>query len=131
MLKKLNIYFSYAVTIDGSYYHLEYSANTFAWIHVVLVYRGPENGQGISVYHNGELQGNDVWRSNANNQAAPSGVLEIGKLFERQTDARHAKLIMDELLIWIQQVSPADIQKAMQVAQSTADVSVASPVGRK
>ena len=119
MIKKLNIYFRYAVTIDGSYYRLDYSANKSAWIHVVLVYRGPENGQGISIYHNGELQGNDASRSNASNQAAPSGVLKIGKLFENPTSARYAKLIMDELLIWNKQLSLTEIQEVMQITQST------------
>ena len=38
---------------------------------------------------------------------------------------------MDELLIWNQQLSQTDIEKAMQVAQSAADVSLASSVGRK
>ena len=101
------------------------------WIHVALVYGGPEIRQGISVYHNGELQGTDTQGINANITAVPSDVLKIGKMFEKPTEVRYAKLIMDELLIWNQQLSQTDIEKAMQVAQSTADFSLNSPFGRK
>ena len=95
------------------------------------MYRGPEIGQGISVYHNGELQGNNTQGSNANIIAAPSGVLKIGKMFEKPTEVRYAKLIMDELLIWNKQLSLTEIREVMQLAQSTADFSLNSPFGRK
>ena len=115
MKDKISI-FSYGVTLDGSFYLREYSAIKGTWIHVALVYKGPENEQGISVYHNGELQGNDKWAHNAYNQAAPSVVLKIGKLFEKTTEAGYGKLIMDELFIWNKQLSLAEIQAVMSIA---------------
>ena len=99
-------------------------------MHVALVYKGPENGQGISVYLDGEHVRDGNERKSYEHQAAPSGVLKIGKLFERTTEARYGKLIMDELFIWNQQLSPTYIQKVIQVAQSTANYSLASSTGR-
>ena len=82
------------------------------------MYKGPENGQGISVYHGGELQGSDTHKDNDPHQVAPSGVLKIGKLFEVTTGARYAKLVMDELLIWNQQLSSTEIEAVMQMVQA-------------
>ena len=116
---RLNIYFSYAVRPDEFRYKLEISAEKETWMHVVLVYKGPENGQGISVYHDGELRGNCTQRNAFSTEVVPSGALKIGKWHEGTTV--YAKLFMDELLIWNQQLSLTEIKAVMQMAQSTAD----------
>ena len=43
--------FSYWITLVDGYFALEFIETNDGWIHVALVYSGPNDGQGISVYH--------------------------------------------------------------------------------
>ena len=76
------------------------------WVHVAMVYRGPNNGQGVTVFKNGQSVGDDKHRSTTTT-AAP-GTLMIGKLFTGN-NAGYCRCQVDELLIWNRQLTSSEI----------------------
>ena len=55
------LHFRYIVFILGARFLVLYPKPT-DWFHVVLNYFGPDDGEGIKVYHNGEEVGSDTTR---------------------------------------------------------------------
>ena len=79
---------------------------------MAIVYRGPSNGQGITVYHDGVKMGSGIIRIESN-QDNPSGIVKIGRQFDEQVGGPNGSVYLDELLFWNQQMSETDIQMAM------------------
>ena len=84
-----------------------------------MIYKGPSNGQGISIYKDGLHVGDDDqlaqvsgWTTNN------SGRLMIGRLFELSADpetAKHVEAVVDELLIWNRQLSADEIMEVKKM----------------
>ena len=74
-----------------------------------MVYRGPDNWQGIAMYMNGQYSGDDKDKSGP--VAAASGTLMIGRLFTENNHFGYCKCQVDELLIWNRQLSENEITR--------------------
>ena len=92
---------------DGAF-HYKPNQPVVGWYHMVLVFHGPNEGQGISVYHDGVLVKNDptknVWSSYTEN----SGNVVIGKL-KTDTDEGYGSVMVDELMFWDRQLLAEEI----------------------
>ena len=84
---------------------LEFQFNS--WFHLVLVYHGPNNGQGITVHLNSNSISASV-KGSSNPEQDSSGEVVIGKL--RVDEARDYSTVMaDELTFWNRQLSDAEV----------------------
>ena len=76
------------------------------WVHSVTNFYGPNNGQGIRIYHNGQLIGYDSTRTTPNPSKSPvNGKIAIGNF-----DDRYASVQVDELFFFNRPVSTAEIK---------------------
>ena len=78
------------------------------WTHVVLNYMGPNNGQGIRIYHNGVQIGNDTTKSGGTRSAGDSKVV-IGR-WQTNRDQWYGSVDVDELLFFNQKLTDQEIQ---------------------
>ena len=51
----------------------------------------------------------------------PTGLLKIGKQFENPNLATYSKVTVDELSIWNRQLTQAEIETVMQMAENPSD----------
>ena len=78
------------------------------WTHIVLNYIGPNNGQGIEIYHNGVQIRNDATKSGATRSSGDCKVV-IGRLYA-DTDDWYGSVDVDELLFFNQKLTDQEIQ---------------------
>ena len=78
------------------------------WTHVVLNYIGPNNGQGIQIYYNGEQTGSDDMRSLSTYQPG-SGRVVIGRE-NTADDNDYASFHVDQLLFFNETLTEQNIQ---------------------
>ena len=71
-------------------------------------YIGPADGQGITVYTDGSLQGNDTSKY-TRSWAAGDGRLVIGRWYTDR-DQRYASVAVDELTLWNRTLTLQEIQ---------------------
>ena len=85
--------------VNNKYFHKHaptiISINT--WIHVAMVYRGPDNG--IMVYHDGVYKGSDT-SADTDNPVPPSGIVKISRQFDSPGNPSYDSVNLDELLFW-------------------------------
>ena len=93
--------------VSDGYFHYAPSEPPSGWYHMVLVFHGPSEGQGISVYHDGVLVKNDPTKI-VTNYSENSGIVIIGKL---QTDSNEdfGSIMVDELMFWDRQLLAEEI----------------------
>ena len=103
----LKIHFRYALRVYDGYFHYNYPWLT-DWYHLALVYHGPNDGQGISIYHDGNLIKNDASKALRDREES-RGTVVIGKLYT-DTDQHYGSVMVDELTFWNKQLLPAEIQ---------------------
>ena len=94
--------------IPDGYFHYNHSPVPTEWYHLALVYHGPNNGQGMSVYHDGNLVKPDSSKS-PKTHTESSGTVIIGKRHTDQ-DEDYGSVMVDELMFWDRQLLPAEIQ---------------------
>ena len=75
---------------------------------MTIVYHGPNNGEGFTVYHNGIGVAHDNFRSASSHNAGP-GSMVIGRTFT-DVDDEYASVCVDELTMWNRQLSFQEIQ---------------------
>ena len=72
-----------------------------------MVYRGPNEGQGITVYHNGEDKGNDTtkwpWSYTG------TGAVKIGRWFDEPGPPYYGSAHVDELIFFNHMLSQSEI----------------------
>ena len=83
------------------------------WFHLVLVYNGPNNGEGITVYLNNTSKTSTTIDSSNNNNPSitpdSTGEVIIGKL--HVGEAKHYSNVMaDELTFWNRQLSETEVE---------------------
>ena len=88
------------------------------WIHLALVYKGPENQyQGNIIYLDGIRKNSGVNKRNYGGRKYPSGVLRIGRLFEDQS-SQYSEVMVDELSIWNRQLTQTEIHAVKEMAEN-------------
>ena len=100
--------FRYSVITHTHFFSRTISASTNTWIHVTMIYRGPNNDQGIEVYQDGVIKASSTMRSSITT-AIPSGILKIGRLFNGIIDSNLASISMDELMFFNYQLNQTGI----------------------
>ena len=80
-----------------------------------MVYQGPNNNQGITVYHDGVNKGSDLIRTSSG-QVAPSGIVKIGRRFDEPGTPRYGSAHVDELLFFNHMLSPSQINMVKNTA---------------
>ena len=73
-----------------------------------MVYRGPNIGEGIPVYHDGVFKGN-MSQKVPGNKGTPSGIVKIGTSLDPPGTADFTSVYLDELLFWNRQMSQTEI----------------------
>ena len=81
------------------------------WAHVVLNYLGPNNGEGIRVYINGVLAGQDDQTSGTSKQPGDGGVV-LGRTNQNSNDG---SVDVDELLFFNETLSVDSIQQLVNM----------------
>ena len=77
------------------------------WTHVVINYIGPENGQGIRIYYDGEQADSDTTRT-ADSKLPGDGRIVIGR-YHTDWDDRYASVQLDELIFFNMKLSESEI----------------------
>ena len=85
-----------------------YKLRTSGWFHVALVYHGPNDGEGITVYHDGTQVEHDDTRYNRSYTTGP-GSMVIGRKYTNRDDY-YTSVVVDELTMWNRQLSVQEIQ---------------------
>ena len=73
------------------------------WYPLGFIYHGPNNTQGIWVYHNGTLVWNDANKAVKTFTSVSSGTVVIGKLLTNRNN-RYSNVMVDELTLWDRQL---------------------------
>ena len=78
------------------------------WFHLVLNYIGPADGQGITIYTDGTLQGNGTTKE-TDPYTPGDGRVVIGREFT-DSDEWYASVEVDELTFWNRALTLQEIQ---------------------
>ena len=84
------------------------SENTLDWTHVTLNYIGPNEGQGIRLYQNGVLVGNDT-EVGTNTYSMKTGKVVLGKCYNNQQPTNNVDV--DELMFFEEVLSQSEVEK--------------------
>ena len=106
------MFFSYRLfLIDGRFWATSTTEIAYGqWVHLAFVYHGPNEGEGISIYYNGERVSED--RTKHEISVSPSDentAIVIGRRF-RLKDSYYVSVAVDELMLWNRPLSDNDIQ---------------------
>ena len=77
------------------------------WTHIVLNYLGPNNGQGIRIYHNGTEVASDTTKA-SHGFSAGDGRIAVGRYRTNRND-HYGNAQVDELIFFNQALSQDDI----------------------
>ena len=91
----------------------------FSWVHAVMNFIGPNEGQGIRIYNNGKLIGNDTTKSNEVNSPS-DGQIQLGRIDLHHTGTTstlpfYSAVEVDELLIYNRTVTEPEIILLSQI----------------
>ena len=89
--------------MDGWFYIVDVGQVSSEWIHVVLNYIGPNDGQGIRIYLDGVLS-DDTKSLDQDPSPQGEGRIVVGREFTHFDD-KYASVTLDELLIFNQTLS--------------------------
>ena len=84
-----------------------YSSEPSGWTHIVLNFIGPDNGQGIRIYYDGEQTGSDNTKNVHAFQSGDSRVV-VGRQFIDEDD-HYASVDVDELILFNQALTDQNI----------------------
>ena len=86
--------------VNNKWFELDVSSiSPNSWIHVTMIYRGPNSGEGITVYHDAVEVGSDTVPYTLYTVTS-SGMFKIGRKFDPPGDKQYGTMYMDELLFW-------------------------------
>ena len=106
-------YFRYSVHVPDGYFEF-FAPSTSNWVHAVMNFIGPNEGQGIRIYNDGKLIGNDTTKDNATHSPSNGGI-QIGRvdlLFVNNPSTTYpfyASVEVDELLIYNRTLTEPEI----------------------
>ena len=78
--------FRYNTDVHNNYFSLTIPASHDTWVLVTLIYKGPNEGDGIIIYHDATNKGNKTTMSSSSPGTAP-GIIKIGKMFDEPGNA--------------------------------------------
>ena len=104
----LKISSRYTVRIPAGYFYYTHDSVPADWYHLALVYHGPSDGQGMSVYHDAALLKHDASKT-PKNHTESSGTVIIGKR-HTDRDGDYGSVTVDELTLWDRHLLPEEIQ---------------------
>ena len=110
-----SFHFSYDVTL----YSGEFSATAIkpsGWFHVVINYIGPNEGEGIRIYHDGVQVSNKTTKSQGlchTTACRPDGRIVVGRLKIRE-ESNYCSLHIDELTLFNEALSEEEITMLSQ-----------------
>ena len=107
-MSKSLVFSRYAVRVADGYFHYNNAPHSDAWYHMAIVFHGPNEGEGISIYHNAVLMKNDATKQ-TNTYPDSSGIVIIGKRYTDR-DEHYGSVMVDELTFWERQLTLAEIQ---------------------
>ena len=90
------------------------SATTNTWMHFAIVYRGPNKGEGFTVYHDGINKGSDTSK-NPYSFVMLSGVVKIGRWCDEPGDLQYGSVYLDELLFFNHQLNLTEVNMIMSL----------------
>ena len=82
------------------------------WIHAVFNFIGPNDGQGIRIYEDGNQIGSDNTKYRTSNSAS-SQAIAIGRIYT-DDDHYYGSVQVDEVLFYNQVLTSAEITKLSQ-----------------
>ena len=83
------------------------------WFHLVVVYLGPNNGQGLVVYINGTQERRKTTKHDDSRQPS-NGQLVIGKK-TTNGDYFYSSVAVDELTLWNRQLTAQEVEDLHQI----------------
>ena len=87
-----------------------YSTDTpSGWTHIILVYIGPEDAQGIRIYHNGLQTGGSTGKNSRSNSPGGNSRVVVGRLIV-DLDNFYPGLEMDELLFFNEKLTDQQVR---------------------
>ena len=101
------MYLRYAQAFLGGALGLQTTVPS-GWFHVVYNYIGPNNGEGVTIYHDGV---EEIRQGNRSPHVYPagSGKIVIGRTHPSR-DQKYASLMMDELMFFNRKLTVSEIQ---------------------
>ena len=92
-------YFRFDVDLPDGGFYASHSKPT-GWIHVVLNYIGPNDGQGIRIFYDGQEVASDTSKY-ATSKPAGDGRIVVGRLLtNRNFDHDYASITIDEFIFF-------------------------------
>ena len=89
---------------DGRF--ITYHSKPSGWVHIVLNYIGPNNGEGIKIYSDGVEQADTTKQSLS--FSAGDGKIIIGRIFPNE-DRNYGTFQIDKLIFFNQALTPEEI----------------------
>ena len=93
--------------VDGRFY-VGFNVRT-GWIHLVLNFIGPANGQGVQIYMNGVLTGSGMLKDAAVSYSPGDGRVVVGRSYTHQ-DQHYSTLEIDELISFNNWLNAEDVK---------------------
>ena len=101
--------FSHYVDVNDGQFTMGISpAPINTWMHVAIVYKGPNDDEGITVYHDGINKGSDTAK-HSYSPANATGIVKIGRRFDEPGSAQYGPVYLDELLFFNRQLNQSEI----------------------
>ena len=108
MICTLVSYFRHEVRVSDGYFHYTHGSIATHWFHLAMIFHGPNDGQGMSIYHDGSLFRHDSSKM-SRNFTESSGNVIIGKRYADR-DGDYGSVMVDELTFWDRQLLLEEIQ---------------------
>ena len=105
-MKKLEC-FRFRVFVTDGYFYLDHPKPS-GWTHLTLNCIGPENGQGIRIYYDGEEVKSDTTK-HSSSRLAGDGRIVVGRFYTDQ-EKWYASLQLDELIFFNQSLTSAEVK---------------------
>ena len=107
--------FRHVVRVNDGHFEKSISPVSFnTWFHITMIYRGPNEGEGFTVYHDGVNNGNDTTKGSYTRNP-PSGKVKIGRIFDEPGTTYYGSACVDELLFFNQQLFDSEIITIMNM----------------
>ena len=79
------------------------------WFHLVLVFHGPNDGQGITVHLNNQSVRESIKPSSNFSPGNATGEVAIGRLYVDRNE-HYSNVMADELTFWNRQLSETEVE---------------------
>ena len=100
-------FFRYSLTLTDGQFKVTMDGNPSGWTHIVVNYLGPDNGQGIWIYYDGQFQKNSDTKETSESQPG-NGLTAVGRRYYNMHEG-YASLEIDELVFFNMKLSDDQI----------------------